>query len=115
MNASTIKRLQGKRRGVALIMALYITAIVFALATFFIADQINKRKNVANYEDSKQAVQAANVGLNILVNYLGGVSNSGTVGNNWADAVLIGPPGATSQTAICGETRFSYPPAALSR
>lgn len=85
------------KRGIALVMALYLTAIVFVLGTFFIADQLNKSRSVFDYKDSKMALSSANLGLNYLLNYLGDLNN------HWADAILVAVPGGGN---LCAGTEI---------
>lgn len=88
-----------KRPGVALIMALYVTAIVFSLATFFVANQINKGKTVGDYKTNRLSLEGANLGLNYMVNYLGDLRL------HWVNAVVIADH---DRNAICGPTQIPY-------
>lgn len=90
-----MKRIRAKR-GIALIMALYLTAIVFVLGTFFIADQLNKSRSLFDYKDSKMALSSANLGLNYILNYLGDLSN------HWSDSVLLKGPGGCISASTSG-------------
>lgn len=90
------RKRQHAPKGIALIIAMYVTVILLALGTFFIADQIDKSKTVIDYKDSELALQGANAGLNLMVNYLGNVEN------DWSDAMLLRNP--SSGSTICGST-----------
>ncbi|MCL4513201.1 MAG: pilus assembly PilX N-terminal domain-containing protein, partial [Candidatus Eremiobacteraeota bacterium] len=109
------KRNQWKLKGVALIMALYLTVILAALGTFFIADQLNKSRTATDSVDSQLALQGANGALNMIVNYFGNTTY------DWHDALTLasGASGTASPpTAICpggtaalenGGNPFPYP------
>ena len=90
------KRNQWKLKGVALIMALYLTVILAALGTFFIADQLNKSRTATDSVDSQLALQGANGALNMIVNYFGNTTY------DWYDALTLASGALTSPpTAIC--------------
>lgn len=93
------KRNQWKLKGVALIMALYLTVILAALGTFFIADQLNKSRTATDSVDSQLALQGANGALNMIVNYFGNTTY------DWYDALTLASGTASPPTAICpGDT-----------
>jgi hypothetical protein len=83
-----------KRNGAALIMALYLTVILAALGTFFIADQLNKSRTAINSVNSQLALQGANGVLNLIVNYFGNTAN------DWSDAITLAN-GAANPTPVC--------------
>jgi hypothetical protein len=90
-----------RKKGFALIMALYLTVIFLLLSIVFLADQMNKSKTVVDYQDSALALQAANAGLNYVVNYLGDMVN------DWTDAILLRDP--FNGNAICQGSSYSFP------
>jgi len=71
--------MQRRRRGIALILALFTTAILIILSVSFLVLALGESRNsrTASYEGA--AIQAANFGINFVINYMG---RGGTVPTN---------------------------------